>query len=199
MLIEKNDTEARILEATRILFNRLGYTGMTLRQIAKEVGIEVQSIYNYTRSKQELVEKVIRTGTGDLHQAVLRALEGAGTDPAERLAAAVKAHVIHYTSSPNVVAFFRDGLVHFDEERRSSLLVMLKAYEQVFKDIIRDGVDSGRFREVDVTPVTYAILGMGDSVINWYRHPGRLTSAEIGEIFGELAVRMVSAAGPEGT
>lgn len=192
MLMEKNDTEARIFESARVLFNRWGYTGMTLRQIAKEVGIEAQSIYNYIPSKQVLVERLVRNGTGELHASVLTALDAAGSTPSARLAAAVQAHVIHYLSSANVVVFFRDSLVHFDPEIRGSLLVMLKAYEQVFKDIIRQGIDSGEFREVDVTPTTYAILGMGDSVINWWRPDGRLDAAGVGELFGGLALRMVT-------
>ncbi|WP_167138536.1 TetR/AcrR family transcriptional regulator [Diaminobutyricimonas sp. TR449] len=194
MLIEKNDTEARILEAARVLFNQWGYTGMTLRQIAKEVGIEVQSLYNYMSSKQALVERMVRSGTGELHATVLAALEAAGHTPSSRLAAAVKAHVIHYLSSSNVVVFFRDSLRHFDGDVRDSLLVMLKAYEQVFKDIIQDGIKQGEFRDVDVTPTTYAILGMSDSVINWWRPGGRLDADGVGELFGALAVQMVSRA-----
>ncbi|ARJ07510.1 TetR family transcriptional regulator [Cnuibacter physcomitrellae] len=192
MLIEKNDTEGRILESARQLFNRWGYTGMTLRQIAKDVGIEAQSIYNYTSSKQALVERLVRAGTGELHASVLAALDAAGPDPSDRLAAAVKAHVIHFLSSANVVVFFRDSLVHFDEGTRSSLLVMLKGYEQVYKDIIRSGIETGVFREVDVTPTTYAILGMGDSVVNWWRPAGRLDAAEVGDLFAGLAVQMVA-------
>lgn len=191
MLVEKNDTEARIFESARKLFNQWGYTGMTLRQIAKDVGIEAQSIYNYTPSKQVLVERLVRAGTGELHASVLAALEAADPTPTARLAAAVKAHVIHYLSSANVVVFFRDSLVHFDAAPRDSLLVMLKGYEQVYKDIIRSGVDAGEFRDVDVTPTTYAILGMGDSVINWWRPAGRLDAAEVGDLFGRLAVQMV--------
>ncbi|WP_157157349.1 TetR/AcrR family transcriptional regulator [Diaminobutyricimonas sp. LJ205] len=192
MLIEKNDTEARIFEAARVLFNQWGYTGMTLRQIAKAVGIEVQSLYNYISSKQALVESMVRNGTGELHASVLAALEVAGPAPSARLAAGVKAHVIHYLSSSNVVVFFRDSLVHFDGDVRDSLLVMLKAYEQVFKDIIQEGIDRGEFREVDVTPTTYAILGMSDSVINWWRPGGRLDADAVGGLFGDLAVQMVA-------
>jgi AcrR family transcriptional regulator len=192
MLIEKNETEARIYESARVLFNQWGYTGMTLRQIAKEVGIEAQSIYNYIPSKQVLVERLVRNGTGELHASVLTALEAAAPTPAARLAAAVEAHVVHFLSSENVVVFFRDSLVHFDAPTRASLLVMLKAYEQIFKGIIREGIDSGEFRDVDVTPTTYAILGMGDSVTNWWRPSGRLDAGSVGRLFGELAVEMVA-------
>lgn len=192
MRVDTNDTEQRIIESATRLFNTWGYTGMTLRQIAKEVGIEAQSIYNYTTSKQALVEKMIRTGTEALHKSVATALEAAGPSPSTRLAAAVEAHVIHYASSPHVV-MFRDSLVHFDEGVRISLRGMLKSYEQLFKDIIREGMDSGDFRLVDETPATFAILGMGDSVTNWWRPGGRLDAAAVGAMYGDLAVRMVSA------
>lgn len=194
MIAEKNETEARIFESARVLFNQWGYTGMTLRQIAKDVGIEAQSIYNYIPSKQVLVERLVRNGTAELHASVATALDAAGPTPSARLAAAVKGHVMHYLSSANVVMFFRDSLVHFESATRTSLLVMLKAYENVFKEIIREGIASGEFREVDVTPTTYAILGMGDSVSNWWRPSGRLDAPAVGELFGELAVQMVSAA-----
>ena len=191
-----NDTEIRIFESARVLFNEWGYTAMTLRQIAKDVGIEVQSIYNYTSSKQALVEKLVRTGTAELHGSVVDAIASAAPTPTAQLQAAMQAHVLHYLSSASVVVFFRDSLVHFDSDTRSSLLVMLKDYEQVFKDILREGIASGEFRELDVTPTTYAILGMGDSVTNWWRVGGRLGALEVGELYGELAVQMVSRTPP---
>ena len=191
-----NDTESRIFESARVLFNEWGYTAMTLRQIAKNVGIEVQSIYNYTSSKQALVEKLVRAGTAELHSSVVAAVASAAPTPPARLKAAMQAHVLHYLSSTSVVVFFRDSLVHFDSDTRTSLLVMLKEYEHVFKDILREGIASGEFRELDVTPTTYAILGMGDSVTNWWRADGRLGATEVGELYSALAVQMVSRTPP---
>jgi AcrR family transcriptional regulator len=192
MAADRNNTESRILEAARVLFNERGYKGMTLRHIAQEVGIEAQSIYNYTPSKQALVAKMVRNGTEELHNSVLAAIAAAGPTQSARLEAAVRAHVNHYLSSDNVIVFFRDSLIHFDGDIRNSLYLILKAYEQVFKDIIRAGIDSEEFREVDVTPTTYAILGMGDSVTNWWRPSGRLTASEVAQLFGSLAVQMVT-------
>ncbi|MFJ6077994.1 TetR/AcrR family transcriptional regulator [Pseudarthrobacter sp. NPDC092419] len=192
MRVDTNGTEERIIESATRLFNTWGYTGMTLRQIAKEVGIEAQSIYNYTTSKQALVEKMIRAGTEALHNSVVTALEAADPSPSARLAAAVEAHVVHYASSPHVV-MFRDSLIHFNEDVRTSLRAMLKSYEQLFKDIIREGMESGDFRWVDETPAAFAILGMGESVTNWWRPGGRLSAAEVGAMYGDLAVRMVTA------
>lgn len=192
MQVEKSDTESRIFESARLLFNERGYAGMTLRQIAKEAGIEAQSVYNYVPSKQVLLERLVRRGTGELHNSVLAAIASAEQTPGAQLEAAVKAHVVHYLCSANVVIHFRESLIHFDEERRDSLVAMFKAYEQLYKNIIRQGVASGDFRPVDVTPTTYVILGMGDSTTNWWRPSGRLDAETVGQLLAELAVQMVA-------
>ncbi|AMM19996.1 hypothetical protein AX769_07255 [Frondihabitans sp. PAMC 28766] len=192
MLLEKNETETRILNEARKLFNRKGYVGMTLRQIAGAVGMEAQSIYNYTSSKQALVEKMMRNGTEVLLDKVETALKAAGPSETERLYAAVGAHTAHYCSSDDLV-LVRDGLIHLDPDVRAGLVTMLKSYEQIFKDILRSGVEAGEFRELDVTPVTFAILGMGESVINWYRPGGRLTPDQIGDEYADLALHLVGA------
>ncbi|BDZ47864.1 TetR family transcriptional regulator [Frondihabitans sucicola] len=192
MLLEKNETETRILNEARKLFNRKGYVGMTLRQIASAVGMEAQSIYNYTPSKQALVEKMMRNGTEILRDKVETALATAGPTQTDRLYAAVGAHTAHYCSSDDLV-MVREGLVHLDPEIRTGLVTMLKSYEQIFRDILRAGIDGGEFRDVDVTRVTFAILGMGESVINWYRPGGRLTPTQIGDEYADLALHLVGA------
>jgi AcrR family transcriptional regulator len=189
---KKQDTQSRVFESARILFNKWGYRGMTLRQIASDAGIEAQSIYNHTPSKQALVEKLLRDATAEMHNSVVAALAEADQAPTAQLAAGMKAHVIHYLSSKNVILSFRATLVHFDADTRASLQVMMKTYEQVFKNILRDGIASGEFVSVDITPTTFAILGLGDSVINWWSRDGRLSAEEVGEIYGALATRMVS-------
>lgn len=194
---ERNDTEARILEVTRAVFNRWGYEGMTLRQVAKGVGIEVQSLYNYTPSKQALVERIVRTGTSELQRSVLEALETAPEGAREQLRAAVRAHVVYYASSQYVVAFFRNSLIHFDEETRESLLKELKGYEQIFKEIIHRGIETGEFSDVEVTPVTYAMLGMGESITNWWHPSGSLDAGQLGDLYAELALRMVTDPAPQ--
>lgn len=187
---DRNDTERRIIEATRKLFNEKGYVGMTLREVAKAVGIEAPSIYNYTSSKQELVHKMVKTHT-NIHRAkVAAALEDAGPDATSRLHAAVRAHVLYYCEEKDMVAM-TSSMPHIESPYREELVTVLKAYEDVFKGIIRDGMASGEFRQVDVTVVAFAIMGLGDSVLNWFHPGGRLSPEQVADEYAELAVRMV--------
>lgn len=185
------ETEAQIFAEARRLFNLKGYVGMTLREVASGVGIEAQSLYNYTKSKQDLVVSLMRTGTLAIQAAVDAALLGAGPTATERLWAATAAHTDHYCSSDQVV-LVREGLVHLDAERRADVIGLLKTYEDTFKDILRAGIASEEFLPVDVTPTCFAILGMGESVVNWFTPGRRLSATDIAHTYADLAVRSVT-------
>jgi AcrR family transcriptional regulator len=186
------ETRAQIYAEARRLFNLKGYVGMTLREVAAGVGIEAQSLYNYTRSKQDLVASLMEQGTIEIQNAVDRALASAGPTPTAQLRAASAAHTGHYATSDQVV-LVREGLPHLDDERRDAIMARLKHYEDTFKDILRRGCESGEFGDLDITPTCFAILGMGESVVNWYRPGGRLAVADVAQLYGDLAVRSVAA------
>lgn len=188
---ESTSTESQILEQARRLFNQHGYRGMTLRGIAHEVGIEPQSIYNYTTSKQALVDRMMRTAMGRLHGRVANAIAAAEPNPASRLRAAVEAHTTYFCTQDDFFMVVRDALEHLDPEVRASQLRVLRAYEGLFKDIIREGAASGEFEIADTTPVTYAVMGLGESIVHWYKPGGRLSAAQVASEYADLALRMV--------
>lgn len=52
-----------ILEAARRCFYLYGFHQTTLRQIANELGMSVGHIYNYFRSKEEIIEQMVKMQT----------------------------------------------------------------------------------------------------------------------------------------
>ncbi|MFH1137605.1 MAG: helix-turn-helix domain-containing protein [Pseudomonadota bacterium] len=79
--------KARILAAARRVFGQYGYHGTTTRMIAKEVGIDISTLYYHWGEKGDLYEAVIFDMAEDLRQ-VLRRVEKVirGRSLAERLA-----------------------------------------------------------------------------------------------------------------
>jgi AcrR family transcriptional regulator len=186
------ETKAEIYREARTIFNRKGYVAMTLREVAAGVGIEAQSLYNYTSSKQGLVVSLMKEGTEAIQEVVDAAIESAEPSPTARLWAAVAAHTKHYCSSDKVM-LVREGLVHLDSDHRADLVAMLKKYEDTFKGILADGVRLAEFRSIDITPTCFAILGMGESVVNWFDRGRRLDADAVASCYAELAVRSVTA------
>ena len=77
------DSQRRLLAAARTTFVRLGFDRATVRDIAEEAGVAQGLLYNYFRSKDDLLREVFLEGTRDVAAAFLAAATD-GT-PAERL------------------------------------------------------------------------------------------------------------------
>jgi len=53
-----NATRVKIVEAATELFSLNGYTGVSIRDITKAVGIKESSLYKHFKSKEELIETI---------------------------------------------------------------------------------------------------------------------------------------------
>lgn len=54
----KKSTKQKIFETAANLFSKEGYNGVSMREIAKEVGIKESSIYNHFKSKEEILSSL---------------------------------------------------------------------------------------------------------------------------------------------
>ena len=55
----KKNTKEKIFDVSIDLFSQDGYDGVSIRQIAKEVGIKESSIYNHYQSKESILESIL--------------------------------------------------------------------------------------------------------------------------------------------
>lgn len=59
-LIHISETKNMIMDAATRMFARKGYHAVTMNEIAEAVGIKVASIYNHYRSKQEIMDEILK-------------------------------------------------------------------------------------------------------------------------------------------
>ena len=58
MCVKKNNKE-KIFDVSIDLFSQYGYNGVSIRQIAGEVGIKESSIYNHYKSKESILDAIL--------------------------------------------------------------------------------------------------------------------------------------------
>jgi len=56
---DPNSMKAKILAAARRIFGEFGYSDTTTRMIAKDVGIDISTLYYHWGEKQDLYEAVL--------------------------------------------------------------------------------------------------------------------------------------------
>lgn len=60
---KRSNTKMRILEVAIDLFAEKGFDQVTIREIAREVGIKGSSIYNHFQGKDDILEEILRFNT----------------------------------------------------------------------------------------------------------------------------------------
>ncbi|MGC2276832.1 MAG: TetR/AcrR family transcriptional regulator [Candidatus Binatus sp.] len=84
---QKQDRERRILAAARRLFDRKGYDGTSMENVAARAGLAVGTLYNYFPSKEELLFAISRADTEPLLRIGEAILADPPDDPAEAIGA----------------------------------------------------------------------------------------------------------------
>ena len=84
---QRADSIEQILDAAEYLFSKNGLHGVSLRDVAKQVGIHTTLVHYYFKDKQDLFESVFARRAGVSIEGRMEALkkyEEAGTSPLSR-------------------------------------------------------------------------------------------------------------------
>jgi AcrR family transcriptional regulator len=188
-----------IEDAASSLFHEHGYSGTSVRDIARAVDIQGASLYAHVASKQEVLWSIVeRTATrfetaADVVEAADPGAEVFG--PGVQLISLVRAHVGVVTDDIQRASVFVHEWRALDKGRRAEMARRRDAYEARFRAAIANGVESGAFAEVDPVLTAAYILTALNGLVAWYRPNGRLPARAIADAYADLSLRAVQANG----
>jgi TetR/AcrR family transcriptional regulator, cholesterol catabolism regulator len=185
------DTPRRlqIEEAASALFRERGYAATSVRDIARALNLQGGSLYAHMASKEDVLWSIVSRAADRFNSEVGSIAAQTESSPADRLAAMIRAHVGVVTTIQKDAAVFQHEWRFLSPSRRAEMQARRDAYEAVFRDVIREGIASGDFREVDVRTTAMAILSALNGIPTWYRPTGQLTAAEIADRHADLFLR----------
>jgi AcrR family transcriptional regulator len=166
------------------LIARHGFAAVSMRQIAREVGVQAGALYRYTPDKQTLLFDLMR-GHMDALLAARDKVELAST-PLIRLDKFVRFHIRFHLERPDAVFVSYMELRNLKPENFATLEALRRLYEDQLEVILRRGVADGVFDVVDTKIATLAIIAMLTGLTTWYREDGRLPLADIERIYAGL-------------
>jgi len=184
-----------ILQTAAALIHERGYQAVSMRDLAREVGIKMPSVYHHFESKEQILYAISKSTMVTLIErtaSVLDAIPGAPVE--ERLAAAIRVgvrfHIEKQAESGVVLSDGRNLTGDYGAEFRG----LMKQYERFFYDLIVEGMRSGAFVKRDPTMATYIILSALTRISIWYRSSGRLSPQEVENEYTALLVGMLNPA-----
>lgn len=154
----------RILQTARDQFMEMGFSKVTMDELARLLGMSKKTVYKYFPSKQELVMEVVRFQVGEVSRG-LRAIVADRELPFhEKLS-----RVIHYFGTawkPPSARFLEDARKQKDVWEELDQLRMVELSRN-FSELLRDGRKEGLIRS-DVEPelLTRMLKVMVQGMIN---------------------------------
>jgi AcrR family transcriptional regulator len=188
-----------IEDAASVLFHKHGYSGTSVRDIARAVDIQGASLYAHVASKQEVLWAIVER-TAVRFEAAADAVEAADPGaaafgPGVQLVALVRAHVGVVTDDIERASVFVHEWRALDRGRRDDIAHRRDAYEARFREAIEHGIETGAFEPVDPAVTAAYILSALNGLVAWYRPSGRLPARVIADAYADLSLRAVQAYG----
>jgi AcrR family transcriptional regulator len=183
-------TAAAIRDAAVALIARHGFEGVSMRRLAEEVGVQAGALYRYFPTKQALLGSMMREHMRHLLDQ-WRAVRPGCASPEAELETFVRFHVRYHIIRRDEVFINYMELRSLDPEAASRIVALRKEYEGELRAILRRGVAAGAFSIPDVPVAGMALIAMLTGVTTWRKAEGRLSVAQIEDIYVAMALSAV--------
>jgi AcrR family transcriptional regulator len=174
-----------ILESAAQVFCQKGYNGASMADIAKVVGLQKATLYHHFGSKQEilaeLLDRAMDIVTENMTQVLLLDCR-----PDEKIKLAMRAYLQVLCEQPDLSSVLLLEYRSLEKELYKRHIVNRDKFEKMWRDLIREGVNSGILRSESVSMTVRAMLGVMNWTITWYRSEGKLSGEEIADLFSNL-------------
>ncbi len=184
-------TLVAIRKASLKLIYQHGFEAMSLRDLARDVGIQQGSLYNHLETKQALLFDLMRTHLENLVAELDERLEGEN-DPTSRLKIFVDFHLSYHMERKSEVYINNSELRSLEAPNLAKIKALRKNYETRLIQILKDGQACKQFSIADINVTAFALIAMLTGVCAWYKPKGPLSQAELVKIHTDLTLRSVT-------
>ncbi|MEY8098247.1 TetR/AcrR family transcriptional regulator [Falsihalocynthiibacter sp. S25ZX9] len=186
-----NITGPRIREVALSLFAQQGFAAVSMRKIASEVGVQAGALYLYTPDKQTLLFDLMQSHMDEL-LAAFDTVEIAGSARA-RLEQFARFHIGFHMERPDAVFVAYMELRNLEPANFTKIEELRRQYESLLENIVKAGQAEGIFDVPDSKLATMALIAMLTGVNTWYREGGRMSRAEVEDVYAQMALKAVGA------
>jgi TetR/AcrR family transcriptional regulator, cholesterol catabolism regulator len=177
-----------IVDTSATAFARQGYHATGITELCEVNELGKGALYHYIGSKEALLAAIHDRVMDEVMLGADRVAEVDGS-PSHRLAMLGEEllDVIH--RYPDHVWVFLHEFPALTGERAEQFRERRQAYERRVEQVLRDGVETGEFRDLDPWLTARAWLGMHNYTYLWLKSGGRLSARDVAKPFAEIFLR----------
>jgi TetR/AcrR family transcriptional regulator, transcriptional repressor of bet genes len=157
---------AQIVRATIRCLARDGYTGLTMKKVARQARVSQGILHYYFRDKRAILVAALETVVADLDRRVAAAQGSRQRDPRTRLRALVSACLETAVEDCDVWVVFVEfwGEMMHDHELRAMNGAIYERTRRLIGRLVADGMRAGVFRPVETRSAAAIVLGLVDGI-----------------------------------
>ena len=180
-----------IIDTSARVFARRGYHATGINDLCAANDLGKGAFYHYIGSKEELLAAIHDRVMDEVMLGADRVAVTGGS-PSEQLAMLGDEllDVIH--RYPDHVWVFLHEFPALTGERAEQFRGRRREYERRVEMVIRAGVDSGEFRDVDPKLTALAWLGMHNYTYLWLKPGGRLSARDVAKPFADIFMQGIA-------
>ncbi len=172
----------RILKAAATCFNEKGYSGTSLKDVARHLGLTDAALYYYVRNKEELVYQCYLRAAELGKQAMERGI-AEGETGFEQAMLYIRYHIEIMVGDEGPVAIMSE-IPSLKRSHRNEILQVSRRHSAGFEAILQRGIEDGSIAPCDVRMTGNAVMGSINWIPKWYH--GKAAMAD--QILAEFPV-----------
>jgi TetR/AcrR family transcriptional regulator, fatty acid metabolism regulator protein len=142
MTTELSERQLEIIEAAGRILTSSGVSGLTIKNLAKEMKFSESAIYRHFTSKEEIIIAMLTFLAESIDQRLADTI--GSSDPKEKFIAVFREQFRFFNLHPNfVVAVFSDGLMEETQRINDAILNLINIKMKHLMPVIMEGQQKG--------------------------------------------------------
>ncbi|MGD8814138.1 MAG: TetR/AcrR family transcriptional regulator [Anaerolineales bacterium] len=177
-----------IIQAAAQIFRRKGFHGTSMQDIADAVELQKSSLYYHVPSKQDILLEILDWALDlliDDMQTVLKS----DLPAKEKLRRAIHVYVDRLTEDADLATVLLMEHRSLEPDLQQGHIQRRDRYEGLWRQLIEDGIREGAFRALNPRLTGFALLGVQNWMLTWYRADGSMQAADLADQFADLFLK----------
>lgn len=179
-----------LLREAAAAFNRHGFHGTSMLEIANNLGVTKAALYHYFPNKHRLLTACFERAM----DAAFRSLERAkaeGRNGREKACLALRLYLEEMIDELSCCVVLTEENAILPEDR-DAIVQERDRYEHMMRDLIREGIEDGSIVPCDPKLTVFAMLGAVNWVPKWFSHAGPWNSRQLAGALAEWLERALT-------
>ena len=168
------DYRAIICAVGQALFAERGFAGTTIREIAKQAGVNSGLLYHYYSNKETLYLSLLETAVSEIVVQVENIATGPGT-PEEKIHQIVQAWLAYYQAHPQSFLLIQRAVNEHSPAAQALAQHWFSRCFTAIDAITTEGVQHGLFRPLPPALLSFAIEGLLEHAVHIHKLIGDIS------------------------